>query len=137
VENKLLVAFQRLARYPGVDEKDLNTLEIENELSSKPEIPEDGSRFDAGVGWDISADMLSTAFSGMSFATSTGASSSGSDTSSNSCESASPVSCVFANSSSCEPIVGPSTLWLLLKVGAYAGSEDRVAKLPIPNAAIS
>ena len=92
MENELVVAFQRLARYPGVDEKDLNTLEIENELLSKPEIPEDGSRFDADVGWDIGVDVLPTVFSGRSFAPSIGSLSSGSDTSSNSCESASPVS---------------------------------------------
>ena len=40
VEHEPLVAFHRLARYPGVDEKDLTTFCTGDELLSVPEIPE-------------------------------------------------------------------------------------------------
>lgn len=137
VENELFVAFQRFARYPGVDEKDLNTLETENELTSIPEIPE-GSCFDVGVGSVIEEGMLSATFSGRVFEISTGFSTySRFDTSNNSCDSATSVSCVLSKLSSGEHAVASSTLWLLLKVGADTGSEDRAAIPPIPNAAIS
>jgi hypothetical protein len=51
VEHELLIGFQRLARYPGVDVNDLKTLSgPENELSSVIEIPDDWSFNEAGGG---------------------------------------------------------------------------------------
>lgn len=129
VENELRVAFQRLAKYPGVEEKDLNTLELKNELASIPESPEEGSLFNLGVGWGIEESMFSTS---MDVSTC-----SGSNTSSNSCESATSIPCVLAESSSWELMISSPTLWLLMNFGADAGSEDRAAKPPMPKAAIS
>lgn len=131
VENELRVAFQRLAKYPGVEEKDLNTLELENELAPIPGSPE-SSFLNVGVGWGIE-DIEEGIFSTSSDVSTC----SGSDTWSDSCEFITWFSCVLTDSSSCELMSSSPMPWLLLKFGADAGSEDRAAKPPMPNAAIS
>ena len=71
VENELLAAFHRLARYPGVDEKDLDTLSMWKELPSIPDIPEESSRFDDGICGGNEDVVLSVTISGSHFASST------------------------------------------------------------------
>ena len=71
MEKVLWIVFHRLARYPGVDEKDLNTLSTENELSSIPAIPDEGSRFNANIDGGNEEGVLSVPLSGSSFVTST------------------------------------------------------------------
>jgi hypothetical protein len=59
VETEPLFVFHRLARYPGVDEKDLTTFCTENELLSVPEIPE-SSWLDAGMDGGNEAGVFSS-----------------------------------------------------------------------------
>jgi hypothetical protein len=54
VEEKLLTAFQRLARYPGVEENDLTTLSAtEKELASVLMLPTEEWRLRLGVNVNV------------------------------------------------------------------------------------
>ena len=86
MEKVLWIVFHRLARYPGVDEKDLKTLLTGNELPSIPAIPDEGSGLNASIDGGNEEGVFSVTLSGSSFAASTRVSTCcGSERSGNSC----------------------------------------------------